>query len=47
LLCEYCGNITIQVHSLKGIENEQHLADLFPFLSIVVTVIAVTIQPTG
>ena len=31
LLWEYCGDITIHMHSLKGLQSEQHLADLFPF----------------
>jgi cytidine deaminase len=31
LLWEYCGDITVHMHSLKGLENEQRLADLFPF----------------
>jgi len=31
LLWEYCGDITIHMHSLKGLNNEQRLAALFPF----------------
>ena len=31
LLWEYCGDITVHMHSLKGLDNEQQLADLFPF----------------
>jgi len=31
LLWEYCGDITVHMHSLKGLDNEQRLADLFPF----------------
>lgn len=31
LLWEYCGDITIHLHSLKGLEEEHQLAELFPF----------------
>src|SRR5215510_13614983 len=31
LLWEYCGNIIIRMHSLKGLDNEQRLAALFPY----------------
>jgi len=31
LLWEYCGNITVQLHSLKGLHAEHQLSDLFPF----------------
>jgi cytidine deaminase len=31
LLWEYCGNITIHLHSLKGLQAEHQLSDLFPF----------------
>ena len=31
LLWEYCGDITIHMHSLKGLDNAQRLAALFPF----------------
>ena len=31
LLWEYCGNITIHLHSLKGSDNTHQLADLLPF----------------
>jgi cytidine deaminase len=31
LLWEYCGDITIHMHSLKGLDSEQRLAALFPF----------------
>jgi len=31
LLWEYCGDITIHMHSLKGLDNEQRLAALFPY----------------
>ena len=31
LLWEFCGDISIHLHSLKGLEEEHRLADLFPF----------------
>ena len=31
LLWEYCGNIKIHLHSLKGLHAEHQLSDLFPF----------------
>jgi cytidine deaminase len=31
LLWEYCGDIAVHMHSLKGLDNEQRLARLFPF----------------
>ena len=31
LLWEYCGDITIQLHSLKGLNRQHQLGDLFPF----------------
>ena len=31
LLWEYCGDITIHLHSLKGLNRQHQLADLFPF----------------
>lgn len=31
LLWEYCGDIPVYLHSLKGLEKEHRLADLFPF----------------
>src|SRR5438552_2473477 len=30
LLWEYCGNIQIHLHSLRGLDAEHQLADLFP-----------------
>src|SRR5690348_8341699 len=30
LLWEYCGDIAIHLHSLKGLNEEHRLADLFP-----------------
>jgi len=30
LLWEYCGDIRIQLHSLKGLNEQHQLADLFP-----------------
>lgn len=30
LLWEYCGNIEIHLHSLKGLDQQHRLADLFP-----------------
>ena len=30
LLWEYCGDITIHLHSLKGMNEQHRLADLFP-----------------
>ena len=31
LLWEYCGDITIHLHSLKGLNEQHRLADLFPY----------------
>ena len=31
LLWEYCGNIPVHLHSLKGAREEHYLADLFPY----------------
>ena len=31
LLWEYCGDIVIHLHSLKGLNRQHQLADLFPF----------------
>jgi len=31
LLWEYCGDIVINLHSLKGLDQEHQLAQLFPF----------------
>jgi len=31
LLWEYCGNILVQLHSLRGIDQQYRLADLLPF----------------
>jgi cytidine deaminase len=31
LLWEYCGNITIHLHSIKGLDKTHHLEDLLPF----------------
>ena len=31
LLWEYCGDIAIHLHSLKGLAQEHRLAQLFPF----------------
>jgi cytidine deaminase len=31
LLWEYCGDITIHLHSLKGLDEEHQLAELFPY----------------
>ena len=31
LLWEYCGDSPIHLHSLKGLEEEHQLAELFPF----------------
>jgi cytidine deaminase len=31
LLWEYCGDIAIHLHSLKGRDEEHRLADLFPY----------------
>jgi cytidine deaminase len=31
LLWEYCGDIPIHLHSLKGLQQEHRLANLFPF----------------
>ena len=31
LLWEYCGDITIHLHSLKGLDHEHQLAQLFPY----------------
>ena len=31
LLWEYCGNIPVHLHSLKGPREEHSLAELFPF----------------
>jgi cytidine deaminase len=31
LLWEYCGDIIIHLHSLKGLNRQHQLADLFPF----------------
>jgi cytidine deaminase len=31
LLWEYCGDIVIHLHSLKGLDQEHQLARLFPF----------------
>ena len=31
LLWEYCGDIVIRLHSLKGLDKEHQLAQLFPF----------------
>ena len=31
LLWEYCGDITIYLHSLKGLNEQYRLADLFPY----------------
>ena len=31
LLWEFCGDITIHLHSLKGLEEQHRLAELFPF----------------
>ena len=31
LLWEYCGNIPVQLHSLKGPREEHPLAELFPY----------------
>ena len=30
LLWEYCGDIPVRLHSLKGLDAEHRLADLFP-----------------
>jgi len=30
LLWEYCGDIVVHLHSLKGIDQQHRLADLFP-----------------
>jgi len=30
LLWEYCGNIGVHLHSLRGLDQEHRLADLFP-----------------
>jgi len=31
LLWEYCGNIVVYLHSLKGLDAEHRMADLLPF----------------
>jgi len=31
LLWEYCGDITIHLHSLKGLDRNHRLTELFPF----------------
>jgi cytidine deaminase len=31
LLWEYCGDITIYLHSLKGLNEQHRMAELFPF----------------
>ena len=31
LLWEYCGDIAVHLHSLKGLQQEHRLAALFPF----------------
>jgi cytidine deaminase len=31
LLWEYCGDIAVHLHSLKGRDEEHRLADLFPY----------------
>jgi cytidine deaminase len=31
LLWEYCGDIPVHLHSLKGLTKEHRLAELFPF----------------
>jgi cytidine deaminase len=31
LLWEYCGNIVIHLHSLRGMDREHRLAELLPF----------------
>jgi len=31
MLWEYCGNIVVELHSLKGLDQEHRLADLLPF----------------
>ena len=31
LLWEYCGDIPVHLHSLKGLNEEHRLAELFPF----------------
>jgi len=30
LLWEYCGNISVHLHSLKGLDEQHQLSDLFP-----------------
>ena len=31
MLWEYCGNILVHLHSLKGLDQQHQLADLLPF----------------
>ena len=31
LLWEYCGNVVVHLHSLKGLDQQHQLADLLPF----------------
>ena len=31
LLWEYCGDIPVHLHSLKGLDEQHQLADLFPY----------------
>ena len=31
MLWEYCGNVVVHLHSLKGLDQQHQLADLLPF----------------